>query len=294
MAPANAAAPAASQCHGVPRDEFDARFAMPARERGRREWRVDPEPAAAADVAAPRLSERHAQARPEALHLGDGASVGKALPSGRRTKPAVSGLARAPSPVGRRSGEVGLGDDTCHVWDSVDDCGNERSRHDRDANAAVASLRRHRDVMRGVRGRRAGLRAQTPRRRRRAMAGIGGNATLAMRTCEAASTTSIRSAAGHAAGRSTALAHASAGGIEERPSFRAIRRGRGGEQNAQHRHVEYSWRARIAVVYSTRSLRSGHSTICQTIAGRAPPPRRTSARARECVAPWRASMVIRK
>ena len=254
MAPANAAAPAASHCHGVPRDEFDARFAVPARERRLGERRVDAD-ARRRRVAAPRLSERQRKlGRKRAI--GDGASAGKRAAVGPAHEARGIRLARAPSPVGGRSGEVAFGDDACHVRDRRRRLRRRaiarRSRRER-ARREPAPTRR-RDARRWVR--RAGLRARMPAAPATRDAGIGGSAIVAMRTCEAASTTSIRSAAGQAAGRSRPLrTQAPAASKSAQASARSAAGARV-EQNAQHRHAECSWRARIAVVYSTPSLRS--------------------------------------
>ena len=106
---------------------------------------------------------------------------------------------------------------------------------DRDANSAVASLRRHGDVMRGVRPgelvfeRKSGGAGDARRRhgrqrdRRDAHLRSGEHDLDPVR-------------AGPRGRTMPALAHASAGGIEQRPGVGTVRRGRGGEQDAQHRH----------------------------------------------------------
>ena len=246
---------------------------------------------------------------------GEGASVGKALPSGRRTNPAasasrahhfqsVAGVARSHSATIRlTSGQ------------SSTISATSASGHDGDAHAPIASLRRDRDMMGRVGTGELVLERE---------AGGAGDARRGHRRQHDARDAHLRRGEHDfdpvgARPRGSAvpsLLHAVAGGIEERPRLRAIRRAvwrrteraarslvdppryalRGDSRSgsAHRAHAKCLLRARIVVVYSTAIVRSGHSTICQTIAGRAAPLRRTSARARECVAPWRASMVTRK
>ena len=149
-----------------------------------------------------------------------------------------AGVARAPAPVGGRCGEVRLGDDPRDVRAVLPTMAASSDR------AAIATRTRpsgacadDRDVMRVVGSGELVFEREAARRPRRATRGSGGSATLAMRTCDAASTTSTGPPAATRPERSPAGAHAGAGGIEERPGLRAIRRGRRGEQNAQHRHA---------------------------------------------------------
>ena len=148
MAPANAAAPAASQCHGVPRDEFDAGFAVPARERGLREWGVDADPQRRGDRrGAPERAP--ARARPEARHRRR--RIGRESAAVRPADEACGIRARARtissrSPAAARSHSATIR----ATLGQRRRCAEAATRDDRDANAPVASLRRHRDVMRGV------------------------------------------------------------------------------------------------------------------------------------------------
>ena len=71
-------------------------------------------------------------------------------------------------------------------------------------------------------------------------------------------------------GRMPAASDARAGGIEERPGRRVIRRRRGGGEDAQHRHDRRAGSACIGTVYSTPLSPNVHSTICQTIVGASP------------------------
>ncbi len=234
MAPAKRRTPADSQCQAVPRTNSTPVSRCQRAERRFVERRID---AHAQRESRCRAEPGRARAISSAGKVPFG--CGRIYREGAAVRTAHEarrlGVPRAPLPVRRRRGEVGLGDDPRDARAVVHDGREERPRRDGDAHATIGSLRRDGDVMRGVRGRRAGLRARIPRRPRRATP-----ASAARRRSRCAPET--RRARPRAGPRpATRLADRgpsarSSGGIEERPGLRAIRRGRRVEQDAQHGH----------------------------------------------------------
>jgi hypothetical protein len=111
---------------------------------------------------------------------------------------------------------------------------SDRGR-DRDANSAVGALRRHGDVVRGVRSGELVFERES--------GGAGDARGRHGRQCDRRDA-HLRSGehnlgpvrGGPGGGTIPAHAQASAGGIEQHPGVGTVRRGRGGEQDAQHRH----------------------------------------------------------
>ena len=181
-------------------DKFDAGIALPASERGRVERRIDAH-ARLGRVAATGLRECH-----DEFGRQDAARRRRVDRECTTIRPPHEArglrIPRAPLPVGRRRGEIRLGDDTRDVR----------------AMSSRCSRRATRDVM-AMRTRPSGACAETatwwstlgpaswsssakPAAPATRDAGIGGSAMTAMRACDAASTISRRSACGHAALRS--------------------------------------------------------------------------------------------